>query len=394
MIIGHYAHNLGAPGGIATYVRRLADAQRQRGLDVVLLSAVPPSADIEGPELRVVGGFAGLRRVVTAGEIEILHAHSAVPFDDGDLPVVRTMHGNHGSCLGGGRFLARSGTPCTRAYDPTGCFWHRLTEHCGSLRPSRYVNDVRRTHLEMANAASMRTLTVSAFLRDQMKRSGVDVSGVHVLRSPAPDVQIAPAPPPEDGIPRFIFLGRLVPQKGLDWLLRAVALMDADAVLEVAGDGNLDEYAALARDLGIRHRVTFHGWLSSDAVPDLLARSRAVVFPSLWSEPAGLVTLEGAAHGRAVVASMTGGIPEYADPSFSFLVDPGDASAMAARLNRLATDPHLAASMGAAGRAHVRAHHSMTTFLDALDDHYARVQAGVRSTRSRRPTLSSPHLPT
>lgn len=371
MNIGHYANNLGAPGGISQYVRRLGAAQQGAGERVTYFSSVSPSRDSSLVACTTVADDASLFAAARAERLDILHVHDPISVVDDTMPVIRTMHGNQGSCPGGGRFLAHSEAPCLRTFNPVGCAWHRLTEHCGSRRPGSFFADLQRTHHEMENVASISTLTVSRFLRTQMEKSGADVSRTHVLLSPAPETGERPfAPPPATGIPRFLFLGRLVTQKGLDWLLRAVATVDCSIHLDVAGDGNLEQYVSQAHELGVADHVTFHGWLGQEKLSTLMARARAVVVPSMWAEPAGLVTLEAAAHGRAVIASRTGGIPEYTDPAFARLVTPGAVDDLAAQLRLMASDVSVATDMGQAGRSYVRRHHRMSQFLCGVTRHY------------------------
>ncbi len=374
MHVIHYAYNLGAPGGINRYVQRLGEAQRRAGCTVEYAGWMPTASEDLRP-YRAVASGEDLASMAHAAGADVLHLHGLVDLPPGKVPVVRTMHGNHGSCPGGERYLSVSGVPCTRAYSPAGCFWHRLTERCGSVRPHRFASDVARTRLEMKAATSIRTLVVSGFLRDQMAASGVDVRNVHVLPSAAPDLShpMPPLDPAADEPSHFLFLGRLVPQKGLDWLLKALSRVDGDVRIDVAGEGpegSLALYRRRADAFGLGERVTFHGWVRGDAFDALVRHARAVVVPSMWAEPAGLVTLEAAAYGRPVIASRAGGIPEYADPTFADLVNPGDVTELAAAIDRLAADPARATAMGRAGRALATTRFSMAAFLDGLSTHY------------------------
>lgn len=380
MNIGHYANNLGAPGGVSQYVRRLGSAQEQTGETVTYFSSVAPPGDWSRAAWTTVPDDKSLFAAARRQRLDVLHVHDPISIIDDTVPVVRTMHGNQGSCPGGGRFLAQSETPCLRAFSPVGCAWYRLAEHCGSRRPGSFLTDVHRTQHEMRQVESIPTFTVSRFLRAQMQKSGADVSRVRVLLSPAPDSNETPfTPPPRVDIPHFLFLGRLVPQKGLEWLLRAVAAVGHDIHLDVAGDGEVERYTSQARELGITDRVTFHGWLDQKDITTLMTRSRAVVVPSMWAEPAGLVTLEAAAHGRAVIASRTGGIPEYADSSFARLVTPGAVDDLAGHLESMASDDALATAMGQAGHAYVRRHHRMSHFLrDVTAYYFDAISAAVR----------------
>jgi glycosyltransferase involved in cell wall biosynthesis len=162
-----------------------------------------------------------------------------------------------------------------------------------------------------------------------------------------------------------------VNQKGVEWLLRAFARLNREAHLDIAGDGPLQgRLEAFARRNGLEGRITFHGWVKGAEVPALILRARAVLFPSLWQEPAGLVTLESAAYGRAVIASAVGGIPEYALDDFARSVAPNDTDALVNALTDLVDDAERAEAMGRAGYGLARSRFSMKQFLDRLDALY------------------------
>lgn len=375
MRIGHYAPFLWDPGGISSYVSRLGSAQQARGHEVRYYSREAPP---DSPPTQLVDSDEALFAEAEGDDLDVLHLHKPVqPLPDDRVPTLRTMHGNQGSCPSGSRYLERTGMPCHRAYSVSGCTFGHLVDHCGSRRPNKFLGNFQNFHHERAQAAEITTLTVSAFIRDAMISSGCSPEQLEVLLSPAPDVDRPFTPPPKDGVPRIAFLGRLVPQKGIDWLLEAAAEVPILHV-DVAGTGPPDvedDLRALVDRLGIGHRVTFHGWLESDAVQELISESRAVAVPSTWHEPAGLVTLEAASQGRAVVASAVGGIPEYARPEFAVLAPPRDTEALALHLRRLATDYDRAVEMGRRGHALMQREFSMDRFLDRLDTIYTRVTA-------------------
>lgn len=386
MHIGHYAPQLWAPGGIATYVRRLGAAQTARGHRVHYLSAEAPvlAADVQ------VASEADLFGQVQALGLDVLHLHKPVRQLPGTrLPVVRTLHGNQAGCPSGTRYLARSGQPCDRAYSLTGCLWGHLADHCGSRRPANIRASFASIRREHEQAARLHTCVVSAYVKEQLVRAGCSAERVHVLRSPAPDRPYEPAPPVPDGPPRFVFLGRLTPQKGVDWLLHAASRVDIPLRLDIAGDGpERPALERLAARLGVADRTTFHGWLDPDAVQHLLACARAVVVPSVWHEPAGLVTLEAAAAGRVAIASRVGGIPEYAEPLSALLVPPRDVPALAAALERLAADAARADQLGRSAQTAVRERFAMYRFLEHQDRVYAWAQA--EAGRTPRPLSRAP----
>ena len=370
MNIGHYAPDLWAPGGVSTYVRRLGEAQQNAGHAVRYFSrkAAPDNVDAAAS---VPDDATLYRRAQTVG-LDVLHLHKPVEeLPSQPLALVRTMHDNMAACPSGSRYLKRRGEPCDRDYTVAGCLWGHLVDHCGSRHPANMADNFRRIERERRLLPEMTTITVSEFLKEWMVRTGYPKSDIFVLHSPAPDITTSYTPPPTEGAARFVFMGRLVPHKGPGWLLDAAAEVNLPIHVDVAGTG--PEREALeerARSLGIAERVTFHGWLERDPLRRLIRRARAVVFPSVWHEPAGLVCLEAAAHGRALIASGVGGVPEYTSGKNAILVPPRDTEQLAEQLAFLAERQDVAAEMGRAGREWVADDFTMDDFLDELHTIY------------------------
>jgi glycosyltransferase involved in cell wall biosynthesis len=123
----------------------------------------------------------------------------------------------------------------------------------------------------------------------------------------------------------FVFVGRLVTEKGADVLLHAFARLLAlrpDARLTVVGDGPQREpLEALAAALGCAGSVTFAGNQTPAAVAAILRTQRCMVVPSIGYESFGIVALEGLAAGCEVIVTRRGGLPEAVD-GFGWVVDP------------------------------------------------------------------------
>ena len=152
------------------------------------------------------------------------------------------------------------------------------------------------------------------------------------------------------GSPMLLCVGRLAEQKGYRFLLEAMPAILAehpDARLLLAGDGHLlralQEQAAPLGD-----RVNFLG--IREDVPALVAAADLFVFPSLW-EGQGNALLEAMAVGAAIVATDIPSTREtVTDGEHALLVPPGDATALAAAVNRLLAEPALAARQADAAR--------------------------------------------
>jgi glycosyltransferase involved in cell wall biosynthesis len=123
-------------------------------------------------------------------------------------------------------------------------------------------------------------------------------------------------------IPRdrdLVFVGRLVSEKGADLLLNVMAILKCASPgirLTIIGDG--PERGALenqAANLKLLNRVRFAGPLDQDQVAKELQRHKVLVVPSVYTEPFGVVALEGAACGCWVLGSDGGGLPEAIGPA-------------------------------------------------------------------------------
>lgn len=173
-------------------------------------------------------------------------------------------------------------------------------------------------------------------------------------------IALPPAPPinaPTQEL-RLLFVGRLVERKGVDVLLRAFASLGdiANARLVVVGDGpERERLQSLARELGVQERVDFLGRVSDDALRAEYASARVFVLPAIVdsrgdTEGLGVVLLEAMNSRVPVVASDSGGIVDIVEhEKTGLLVPPGDVTALAAALRRLATEPAYAARLGEAG---------------------------------------------
>jgi glycosyltransferase involved in cell wall biosynthesis len=198
---------------------------------------------------------------------------------------------------------------------------------------------------------------------------------------------IVPGPPPTDppAEPRLAVVGRLIPIKGHDVLLAALARVREElpeATLEIAGDGPLDaELRTTVARRGLTDAVSFLGRVAPAA--PVFERAAIVVVPSR-GEGFGMVALEAMERGRAVVASDVGGLPEIVEDGVTgTVVSPDEPEALAAALLELLRDPVRTAAMGAAGRDRALAAFSQDRCTDRVEELYrAALETGSRR-RSR-----------
>ena len=117
----------------------------------------------------------------------------------------------------------------------------------------------------------------------------------------------------------------------------------------IAGEG--EEMTRYRRLMAHPERFAIHDrWISDDERSQLFARASVVVLPYVEASQSGVVPIA-YAHGKAVVASRVGGLPEAVeDGRTGLLVPPGDPAALARALARVLTDPGLRRALGEAGR--------------------------------------------
>ncbi|WP_332112372.1 glycosyltransferase [Streptomyces gossypiisoli] len=187
---------------------------------------------------------------------------------------------------------------------------------------------------------------------------------------------------------RVLFVGRLDEEKNVHELLRALARLPGtpDVRAEIVGDGSCRRaLERLARELGIRDRVTFHGLVSDQEVLNAYARCDVFCMPGT-AELQSLATMEAMAAGKPVVAADAMALPHLVRPGHNgWLFPPGDIPALAAALGDLIADPAARRRMGEAGREIVAGHDIRRT-LSAFEDLY--LQAAGRPAAA----APQPHL--
>ena len=184
----------------------------------------------------------------------------------------------------------------------------------------------------------------------------------------------------------IVSIARLVPKKGIEYALRAVAaLVSRNVALNytVVGDGPLRRaLERLAVDLGLGRTIRFAGAMAHRDLPEVLRSSDVLLAPSVTAadgdaEGTPVAILEAQACALPVVATRHAGIPEIVlDGKSGFLVEERDVAALGEKLAQLAESPRLRQSMGNAGRAIVTEKHDIDRLNRDLRRIYDRLVAG------------------
>jgi glycosyltransferase involved in cell wall biosynthesis len=180
----------------------------------------------------------------------------------------------------------------------------------------------------------------------------------------------------------------IIPEKGILDLLEAARLVvtaRAASHFVIVGEGPFrDEYMAKGRELGLHDHLTWTGLVEDPFTAGVYDAADIVCQASRWEEVFGWVIAEAMAYGRPVIGTRVGGIPEVvSDQESGFLIDRGDAKALAEKVVALIDDPLRRIAMGATGRQKVHTQFDLRKNVTQLMECYGIVQAASLPGRAR-----------
>lgn len=229
----------------------------------------------------------------------------------------------------------------------------------GILRPLNFLKNINNYLLRSSAYKASRVVTFSEFskklvLKGLRKKKGKRV----VVVSPGIDPSWLEVKRSAEDSKDLVLWGRMEEQKGIPELLRAlreVAQRIPEVRLHLIGKGNMTEsYRKQAKDLGVIDRVSFHGWMSVDAIQEFIAKCAVGVFPSRV-ESFGLSMAEAMGAGLPIIATRVGALPEFIEDGVTgTLVSPGNIPALYRAILDKLENPGRAQILADAGRETVR----------------------------------------
>jgi glycosyltransferase involved in cell wall biosynthesis len=325
-------------GGAESYIMTLRDSLRAAGDDVRLLACgailddeLLPQERVRGSDrvaaqafMQIVNPFAVARVRQVKREFRpdvafvshfAYHLSPAALTGLRNLPTVVSVMDYKSVCPIGTKLLPDN-TLCSV---PQGV----VCRQKGCVSTAHWLRDRPRYAL-IRNALSRVSRVVSPSKWIQRELAAAGVRAEHIpLSVPAPSSEFRRTPAT---MPLFVYCGRLSREKGVDLLIRAFAralYAVPEAQLRIVGDG--PERATLedlVETLDAADSVEFAGRVTHEGVEDQLTEAWALVAPSIWAEPFGLIALEAAVHGVPVIASATGGLAELVEDKVTGLLFP------------------------------------------------------------------------
>jgi glycosyltransferase involved in cell wall biosynthesis len=321
-----------------------------------------------------------IRDELSRGRFDVVHAHNWIinsalaPAARARVPLIMTLHDYSHVCAIV-RFMEHGVRTCSGP--SLGRCLSCASSHYGPVRGPITVAanawSARRRADRVAHVAAVSSAVASAVtVHDQSGWFSGASLHAEVIPNFIPDEIVLDEVPPTGPEAPLLYAGALNTDKGVPTLLEAYRLLDNPPPLVLAGR------AEPGSTWRIPDGVQMVGALPHDELLNLFRSARAVVVPSVWSEPFGIVVLEAMAAGRPVVAAASGGIPEVVvDGVTGLLVPPGDASALAHAISSLLSDPQAAQVLGTAGRNRAR-EFTVSVVVERIERMYAGVIAETK----------------
>jgi glycosyltransferase involved in cell wall biosynthesis len=357
---------------VVTFHRRNSDIAGCTGLQGAALAA---RTLWSGPT------YSDLRTLLRRERPTVAHFHNLLPLISPSayyactregVPVVQTLHNYRLICPAGTLF--RDGHPCEECVGSAGLL--PAINH-GCYRASRQATVAVASMVKVHSAIGTwskhvdRYIALTEFARTKLLRSGLPVEKIVVKPN-----FLQTDPGAGTGRREYaLFIGRLVPEKGVGCLLNAWAKLSAPLPLKVAGDGPL--YAEVQRAASrSRGSIEFLGQVTSNQALELLKHARFLLFPSEWYEGFPVTLVESLACGTPVIAGRIGSVAEIIiDGGTGIHFDPGDADDLARKIQWACSHPGELTEMGAAAREDFLEKYTAKRNYNALMDIYELARA-------------------
>lgn len=360
-------------GGEDKVVSEMISIFQDHGVEVILETRSSKNLTFTKKTEAFFGGvynpksYSEIKKLLIAERPDVVHVHNLYPFFSpsvlaacrkAQVPVVMTLHNFALTCPHWSHF--REGKVCEECTSGNTA-WCVINNCQGNILES--IGYAIRT--DMARRFGWFRKNVSVFLALS------EFAKKRLVSAGYPDDKIVVFPNPVE-LPEnrahmregkyVAFAGRMSEEKGVDCLLAAARLLP-NLEFGLAGDGPLFEKA----QADASENVKFHGRLNAMELQSFYRNARLLVVPSTCFEMCPTVLLEGMALALPVVASKTGGLPEFVShEETGLLFERGDPKDLAAKINQLWNDPDLSEALGEAARQWITQECNKTVYFNRL----------------------------
>ena len=298
-----------------------------------------------------------LEKALVKKKFDIAHIHAIEYYfsdaikvlSDKNIPIFQTLHDYRYICPTGSCF--RNDKTCLECV--SGQFYHAAFNGCysflGAMKRFLCETALKRDVLHISKITKF--ISPSLFLKKRFESSCFKGEIEHIYNFLNLEDYKVNYPVDREN-PYILFIGRLMPNKGVRSLYEAVK--GTGITLRIAGKGPMEDFLKerIKTDKGA-DKIFLEGFKKRDDLIRLTAGAKLTVVPSEWMEVLGFVVLESFALGRPVIGSRIGGIPELLSEDRGVLFEPGNIEELREKLIALFYDDDMLEQMGINGRKFV-----------------------------------------
>jgi glycogen synthase len=219
----------------------------------------------------------------------------------------------------------------------------------------------------------------SQHIVDDLTKSGSIPYGATVILNgidPAPFLAHARSEDKSYDVPRLLYFGSLMEQKGVHTAIEALGLLRQERQtdklhLTIVGGGQPDyeqHLRILAKDVKVESQVDFVGRVPRSAIPEILQHHDIFLFTSIWAEPFGRTIIEAMAAGLTVIGADVGGSREiFCHYPEDTLFSPGNAQELASQIQHFLENPKTIRSLGRAGQELVQKQFTLECMVNKME---------------------------
>lgn len=320
-------NTFGPIGGLEVYVARLSERLCGQSHTTLIVANDLADPGATPYEVRHIPGFAsrtGLGELEAEEKVlniaanfqpDIVVSHNTanprlLTALDSLYPTVEFIHV---FLCAGGKLFRRGDRVCTHTVGPR-CLVDWYVKRCGSVKsPQVAWETYRRATMHIEALKTLTGIVVgSDFMRQYLIGEGVPEDKIFISDNTIGIPQEQPVRRSSESDKNILFVGRVAYNKGVQYAIRALTILDESFRLTVVGDGYyLDALKQMAVSLGVEKRVDFAGFLHGADLEEAYRRATVAVVPSIWPEPVGLVVPEPRGRGLPVVAFDVGALGEW-----------------------------------------------------------------------------------
>lgn len=287
------------------------------------------------------------------------------------IPIVRMVHDHEVYCMRTYKYFPWSRRICHKKAGPC-CLFPCLA----SLQRDRkkgeygvkYVSYNKQQRLIAADQQISASFVVTTYMRDELILQGYPKERIFIF-PPTPRNLVGQPPEPTFSSENIIvFAGQIIRGKGLDCLIRALALVKTPFKLIALGDGSHKPYCeSLINSLNLKDRIVFPGFVPHETMQEYYRQATLAAVPSVWPEPIATWGLEVMRYGLPVVGFDAGGISDWLkDGETGYLIPWMDIGKMAERIEYLLNHKDEARRLGQNAQRFIRSHYDFDEYIVRL----------------------------